>query len=297
MDRSYNPFGSSQAPAAPAGGVSGGVISSGTVGTGGVGAGGVGVPMGSGVISSGTGDVVLAPSGSGKSKKPWIIAGIVAAVVAVASAVAAVVVMNGSKKLAESGFSRFANYVLYENESDTMIPGDYDANSKYAIDNTFEGWSIEKTTSFYDRAMTLWSDFKKAYVVTDDTENIYNTISDSLAFLKVFFSVQVPDKNELKNIYDEKGRDGVLSVMNSYMSAFYDLPKTVFDEYLDLAQFYTENAISMMRFEAENGVGNVEYAVNFGNSQNDLFNYARGLVTKLSKACFDMNNKINGEKG
>ena len=100
MDPSYNPFNGSQSGNAGASGAVGSAGASGIVGAGTGASGIVGTgagASGAGVISSGTGDVVLASDGK-KSKKPWIIAGVVAVVVAVVCAVAALVLMNGGFK-------------------------------------------------------------------------------------------------------------------------------------------------------------------------------------------------------
>ena len=111
-------------------------------------------------ISSGTGDIVLA---SGKKSSKGLIIALIVAVVLIVGAVVAFLMLRGGTGLNVSGdagvaFSRYANYLLYGEESDESLEGEHNDESPARIYAILDE-EPNVRTAYARKLKSYWDDF------------------------------------------------------------------------------------------------------------------------------------------
>lgn len=225
MGPSYNnSFGNSQMP--------------GGVGAGGMPAGANGVPMQSAPISSGQGDIILAPSTPRSGSKRWLVVVVVVFfLVAVVTGIAALVVGKGGDMSTEvKDFNRFANYALYGKVSDNLIDfSKIDVDEiEYAVTTNLEYESVDgkgDSMKYYSKLYELKNNFMIAYaaeaqVDNEEAELVVRNIDELVDFMKDYITTEDPSKEQLTKLY---GKDD--AYIDEYVKSFYKVFNSGNNEY------------------------------------------------------------------
>ena len=128
-------------------------------------------------VSSGTGGIVLAPEK--KSHKGVIIALIVAALIIGGLFAAVFFMRSGGNGVASgdarSAFNKYANYILYGEDSDKALEGEYDAEQAYEIYNIQAAQEKEKE-EFFEKASGLLNNFES--LIGETTQELISATED-----------------------------------------------------------------------------------------------------------------------
>ena len=129
--------------------------------------------------SNGAGDdIILSGAAQKRSNKKLIIGIVVGVVLLIGAVVGFLMMQNGmhnASNTTKEKFYKYANYVLYNQDSNTKLDGAYDENSLYAITEIKKGVNdlslittddsdntdadLVSATVFFDNAEVLWNNF------------------------------------------------------------------------------------------------------------------------------------------
>lgn len=231
-------------------------------------------------VSSGTGDIVLAPEK--KSKKGVIIAIIVALVLAGALLAVAFATLGGGGNSGVSGdaktaFNRYANYLLYGEDSDKELEGEYDVDEIYYLDdimtedidyteevretlevadesnNNFDGGddSDIKADDFFLRAENLWNSFYNtlerggSYLI--DAANEYR---EELELYKmIVLSGDSIGSNWIQNRLDEmeaeQAKEWIKLRYSDFLTSEYSIVKNYGKKAIEYYTLYIDNGAAL----------------------------------------------------
>lgn len=195
--------------------------------------------------------------GERKSKRNWIIGGILMLVATVTVVLAIVMAMRGggggSHNNGYTGtngdFYRYANYLLNGDDKEiSSLGGEYDESREYAVVKAFE----DKNVDFFNKAKELWSGFYER-IVNDEavsvTSKLYNDVEWENELLD-FFSKYVAVKDYW---LDE-------DVMELYQNNSYDKAKKIVqDNYAELDNIAYELGANYMKFAEETTLAAIDF--------------------------------------
>ena len=174
-------------------------------------------------VSFGTGDIVLAPEK--KSNKKMLIMIIVILMVGGLFAVLFFIFGNNGKVSVDDdsklAFNRYANYLLYGNDSDMALNGEYDENGSemYTILSSEDS---KKKKEYANKLDTLWHDFSGAINNFNiNSEQTLNDYSDRVGFVVVYLrnDRQSMERKMLELILDGKGNT-LAKTTENYLGLF-----------------------------------------------------------------------------
>lgn len=221
--------------------------------------GGAGVIATPGIITSSpvtttapeTGDIIIgggvSEGGSGKKKGLWL-----AVVVGVLVLVVAIVIVGlaggfGGKRYSEGevqiltaqkSFSRYANYLLYGDEKDTL-EGEYNSSLLYKIDEELENsgkseyWNktLDLLTSAIDDINKIDTNREQIESIVEYLQNQYENIN----FLAFYRAIQTPPDEEVISAYATSGAEGVKSLQDQVLLSIEGTSSQAAQSYLTLA--------------------------------------------------------------
>lgn len=176
------------------------------------------------MITSGlnnSGDVILAPEK--KSHKKWIIIGVIALVVVVVLVVMFLIPRGGAnlKGNGKEAFNRYANYLLYGNDSTAAISGEYDEGFRSKLNKVLDD-EVNSSSTFAKNIETLWGDFmgkSNNFTVSDDlTRDSYN---ERVGFIATYLeNYSNMDGEKLMQLVQNGSEKKVEQSINDYFSLF-----------------------------------------------------------------------------
>lgn len=215
-----------------------------------------GAPMNTGGAGgtggAGTGDIILAPEK--KSKKWWIVGGVVGAVgvIIVVWLVLSNGLFNGGKISLRKTFNEFANYVLYGEEKDDEIDVELDTSYDYYFNNNMDN------TEMYDTVDELFSDFFNlaSRSLNANTEgDLIKQIGDErelLSFMRVIYPVRRPVIKDVIEKYSSNGREATVSFFNDYYDYSTLLDNDYADTFKEDFEYWVETAVDLVSLYVDN---------------------------------------------
>lgn len=215
-------------------------------------------------VTSGSGDIIL-DSGGGKSKGKIILAviGVIVLIVVIVIAFMYGSSFMGAQKNSELRvkFNRYANYVLYGEESDEEIDSDLYLNYDYYFSNN--DLDDEGRREMYDRVDELFSAFLEEYegidnleTITDDEGLLEERVESEkqlLDFIRVVYIKDYLNSYDVYGMYIFDGREAALSDAKSY----YEFPDMEDNQYvIDFVEdydYWVDNTIKMLDLYNNNG--------------------------------------------
>lgn len=283
------------------------------------GAGGVQVP-----ISSGTGDIVLAPEK--KSRKGVIIA-LIVAVLIIGGLFAAVFLMqrNGSgsvsiSKNAELAFNKYANYLLYGEDSDAELneersedTEDYMVNNLIADEDTDNSGSGISPSVFFSKAEQLWNTF---YENLSDSElaqlgSILDVYKEDFEFTKIFITNTVLDDENFVVQFTTMDKTSLSKWINEHFADFVKSSYAkireygengiryynLYAEYLEqakLAGCLSEGGGLVIPCEGLSTIGMSDEMIEIGN---EMATYQDEAISAVSDDCWKIERVLTGKDG
>lgn len=170
------------------------------------------------------GDIILNPVGGKpkQNKRPFIIGGAILAVILVA--VSVFLIINGSLQnrdsanLSKAGksFYRYANYLLYEKDSDAELGEDYQRWQSYAFNHQLE----QDRESYWSTALELLNHTVEVYPDDADPAVLSNlrNYQQNFQFFVIYRSLNELDDNEVFNLYLSDGK----GLADGYIENYYE---------------------------------------------------------------------------
>lgn len=275
----------------------------GDLGQPGVGANGQGfsaVPMNNGVVTSGpvvsgpvtnssitSGPVVLDSNGGRKSRKWVVILIILLLFVVVAGGVFAVWKSGaGNDNILDNSFNRFANYVLFGEDSAKELAGEYEGTKTYEIDRVFVLYDGEAKNNFMTFANKLWRNFYESLSSSMRRNDEIVELKDDFVFLNIY----ITDNTNLGDAfvkYLDGGVDEAKKVMNEITLKYYNSGSEKAIIYAEMLSSAIDVFASMPSEELANGTS--EFIVR---ADNDAWEYSMNVKDDLKESIFKVYKEL-----
>ena len=276
--------------------------------------GGVGPSGFSAPVSSGAGgDIVLAPSAPNKSKQKLIIGVVIVLIVlALVGFVFMLTRKGGAPNVSNTGkesFYRYANYVLYDEDSTSALEGEFDDNEYYALEDLDEMNNSEKK-AFLLKAENLLNDFDNYLdkVGEGEFKNKFSEYRAEFELTKMINTVPGLNNSEFLNNYFSLDKDGlkkwIENRFSEYTNSGYELVKGYGENGVKYYGLYTDY---MDELKAEGCVNEYnEFDICEEGSGSELESEMEDLryemddaesvaMENVVKDCFTISKMLNGE--
>ena len=270
------------------------------------GASGVQTPVG-----SGAGDIVLAPEK--KSHKGVIIALILAVLIIGGLFIVMFLIPRGSGSVNVSdatklAFNKYANYLLYGEDSDKALEGEYDESNIYKLDE-IRSEDAKGVTNYFKTANELLTNFESLMSgnTNNDLVTVINNYRADFELVRLTFNKEYINEEELASEVMNNDLDTVkawiASKYNSLTKSSYDNIKQYAEaeiNYYQLYAEYLEEAKSSGCLNAGEGVTCADYGNEILESQIvEASDEANDMVLNADhnvlKNCWNISGLINGE--
>ncbi len=210
-------------------------------------------------VSSGAGDDIILSGAAQKRSNKKLIIGIVVGVVLLIGAVVGFLMMrrNNVSTAVNESFYRYANYIMYGEDLDSALEGEYDDSNIYMIDKVGGTNSNITSAEFFRKSDELLSNFEES--IRNKSEELINYVNEYRGNFELIKSI-----NNKKNITDD---DLVLKVLNNNLD---EVKKWVIEEYSDLMKMNYD----VIRRYAQAEIGYYQ-------------SFAEYLESLKSKGCFE----------
>lgn len=265
------------------------------------GAGGAQVP-----ISSGTGDIVLAPEK--KSHKGVIIALVLA--VLIIGGLFAVVFLTRSSGNANVGnnaklaFNKYANYILYGEDSDKALEGEYDDGKNYMIDE-LDLSDEDAVERFFSKADDLWGQFDAS--LSDTNNNTSETVADYYGnYYLISLIYRLDDGFEkaldlrLESAGEAAAKEEVTARYKNFVNSNYAPVKEYGQKMVDYYNLYVEDVANMINAGCftETGCVNYDSTAISEQMENDLADASEiedAAKINIVEGCWSLDSVLNGK--
>lgn len=260
-------------------------------------------------ISSGTGDIVLAPEK--KSHKGVIIALVLAALI-IGGLFAAVFLMRGGNSGtngdAKTAFNKYANYLLYGEDSDKALEGEYDESNIYKLDE-IRSEDAKAVTNYFKTANELLINFESLMGgnTNNDLATVINNYRADFELVRLTFTKEYISEDELINevVDNELGavKDWIANKYNNLTNSNYDSVKQYAEAEINYYQLYAEY-LENLKTRGCFGGGNACDAGVDENLEAKMMEYRETALSIESDAvrgilnnCWTIEKLIDGETG
>lgn len=247
-------------------------------------------------VASGTGDIVLQPETPQKSKKPLILVILIILLLIGAFVAYFVATSNNNNSQisvstdTKTSFNRYANYLLYGEDSDNALEGEYDGENSYTL---YDKINSNDEQGFFEKTQSLLEEFGDGFHKTNSiNEELQSLVDNYIGNFEIFKHHELNgdiDFNTLGKQYVDNGFESTKSWITSYYS---DLVNSEYNN----AKQYGENQTNYWKLTADL----LQKADNNGCLQNGAFeadclnnSVSEEANTELSKYKENILNSLN----
>lgn len=261
-------------------------------------------------ISSGTGDIVLAPE---KKSHKGIIVAIILAILVIGGLLAMMFVMSkggGSVNIsndAKLAFNKYANYLLYGEDSDKALEGEYDENEIYKLDEMRDE-DAQVVTNYFKTANELLSNFES--FTNGNTNNDFITAVDDyradFELVRLTFNKEYISEEELASmVLANNLEDTKTWIANKYANltkSGYEKVKKYAESEINYYQLYAEcleKAKAAGCLNAEDGIvcdfSDETLESQIDDASEEASKMALSADHNVLRGCWEINKFLNGE--
>ena len=261
-------------------------------------------------VSSGTGDIVLAP---GKKSHKGIIIAIILAVLAIGGFFAVMFLTSKSNNVnisdnVKMAFNKYANYLLYGEDSDKALEGGYDEDEIYRLDEVRDE-NAQIITNYFKTANELLTNFESLAKGTanGDLITVVDNYRANFELVRLTFGKEyISEEGLVDEVLNNNLEDTKTWIANKYASLVksnYENVKEYAEaeiSYYQLYAEYLEKAKDAGCLNMEEGLICEDYSDDALESQiDDASDEAGGMVLNANYAvlrgCWGINKILNGE--
>ena len=262
-------------------------------------------------VSSGTGDIVIAPE---KKSHKWVIVAIILAILVIGGLFAAIfLTRNGGSGVnvsndAKLAFNRYANYLLYGEDSDKALEGEYDEHEIYKLDE-MRSENAQAVTSYFKTASELLANFES--FTNGNTNGDFITTVDNyradFELVRLTFNKEYITEEELVN---EVLSNNLEDTKTWIASKYANLTKSSYENirqyaeaeinYYQLYAEYLEKAKDASCLNAEGELACEDYSdetleLQIEETSDEASKAASSADYNVLRGCWDINKILNGE--
>ena len=262
-----------------------------------------------GPIVSG-GDGAVSRPDAGKKKRTWaIIAGVGFLILAVALAVVAVVINGGRREVSgniRETFNRYANYVLYGNDSMEDV-ADYDEEKSTVLeakitDSNYLNEAVDLYTAFYNKTADETTEAISGielgnvndwYGYLIGRQNI--KIMDMMEMFKVFLNDGVNAAREYANgFYNEESDNYLIQLEQSYRVTRVNDQLRLWEIYRD-AGCYSSGKVEQICIEEVSNDATADLLKSLGRMDEEISEMPSSIARNIVNQCISLVKAFNGE--
>lgn len=262
-------------------------------------------------ISSGTGDIILAPE---KKSHKGVIVALILAVLVIGGLFAAMFLIpkgggnGGVSNDAKVAFYKYANYLLYGEDSDKALEGAYDESSIYKIDE-IRSENAQIATNYFKTAAELLTSFETSINSSsnDDFSNTLSTYRTDFELVRHTFNKEFVSEEGLVNeVLKNELEDVKAWVVSKYASLSkldYEVVKKYAELEINYYQLYAEYLDKAKRTGCLNAEGDLvcedfndeELEIQMEEISDEADSLLQNARYYVLKGCWDINKFLNGE--
>lgn len=224
-------------------------------------------PTQSSVVSD-SGDIIIGDSASSsKSRKlpRLVIFGLIGVAVMVVIILVVLAISNGAQSsvtptdnhvvtAAEKKFNQFANYLLYEKDSDEFT-GAYVSDKTYKLTENLEGKNINETywSQANEKLETAISDYTASSSPNPVLLSFLKNYRQDFRFIDAYRQVGEVDNNRLVSAYLSSGESGVETLVTNYYARIKDLGTDLATKYVELKNTQYKNMADVLGYYRQIG--------------------------------------------
>lgn len=261
-------------------------------------------------ISSGAGDIILAPEKK-SYKKPIIIVMIIIALIISGIVVAFSLMPSGGglnvSSDAKIAFNKYANYLLYGEDSDRPLEGEYDDSRIYEFDE-MRSEDVKNMASYLKKVNSLWNSLGSLVgnYGDDDLKKLVDNYSGNIELINFTFDSEIINEEELiKEVLNhnlEETKAWIVSKYDDMIKSNYDVVKRFGEAEINYYQLYAEYLEKLKSFGCLNEEG-ILFCEDFSDEAlesqiEDAYDavneITQGANYGVLKDCWEISKYING---
>ena len=266
---------------------------------GGLGSGGAPTP-----IRSDTGDIIITPEKKKTRKKVIIVAIVAFLIISGLFAVMFLMPKGGADNDTKLAFYRYANYLLYGEDSDKALEGEYDYRRNYAVDE-LDLSDENEANNFFSKADELWDRFDASIgnmngSIKDEANDYFGNYYLISLIYRLSDDFEKDLDLQLERSGETMAKEKITARYKTFVNSDYETVKNYGQKMIDYYNLYVDDAVAMTAAGCFTEMGCAAYdnAVISEQMENDLAEASEienNAMIKTVENCWRLNDVLNGK--